>query len=310
MDNKALADFVKAEVSKVTAAINKLILKLSAPREQDETSIAPHDNPSNEANSTPGEPLIIPPTPANARHSKGAADDRHPRRTTKRRISRQFKRIFLKKDRLERGAFIAGIAYAIVTILQWRAMEHSNTLNRTATELSNRAYIAVSRVEIFFDDPTNILLKAIIQNTGRVPSAGLTVGWQFVTQPRVANANQFYVDRGNRQTSTVTAENAFGGSETIVPPGASDYFVLIQIPESVVAKIKGVPVGGTNVMLAGEVYYGTGFGGIDNADFCFNLQPLPKATWVPCQFGPPGGLDTYGMKNRYNAEKEKTSRGK
>jgi hypothetical protein len=54
MDNKALADFIRTELSKVTSAINRLVLKMDTPREQNKTTISPQHTPEEESHTTEG----------------------------------------------------------------------------------------------------------------------------------------------------------------------------------------------------------------------------------------------------------------
>jgi hypothetical protein len=123
MDNRALADFIRTELSKVTSAISKLAVKISAladnPREQKPETIAPKQTAADKAEDSKARVPIVSPAPANPREPNRGTRPRFPRRTFRRRVWRQFKRIFCKKDRWERIGIAFGIAYAITTILQW-----------------------------------------------------------------------------------------------------------------------------------------------------------------------------------------------
>jgi hypothetical protein len=66
MDNKALADFTRGEISKVLKAIDKVLLKVSeridAPREKNAESEGPRDTANHQDEDAPGQ------TPLKAQH--------------------------------------------------------------------------------------------------------------------------------------------------------------------------------------------------------------------------------------------------
>lgn len=119
MDNKALADFVKLEVSKVISAIDKLSLKITQIRKHDETGVAPKQATDKTYDTAKVAVPIVSPAPTNSAKTGDGTENRGPRRTLRRKIWRQAKRIFFKKDRLERIGLIAGITYAAVTFAMW-----------------------------------------------------------------------------------------------------------------------------------------------------------------------------------------------
>jgi hypothetical protein len=136
MDNKALADFVRLEISKVVAAINKLTLKIHDPRQYTQTSEKQNETTTQHQEGVLVASSISPP-PTDSRYPSDRNKNPKPRRTITRKAWRWFKRIFLKKDRLERIGLIAGIVYAAVTVIQWRDLRHNFMIEQ-------RAWIQVS----------------------------------------------------------------------------------------------------------------------------------------------------------------------
>jgi hypothetical protein len=277
MDNKDLANFIKLELSKVTNAINNLIPKLSAPGKQDQASITPQQAPSNKSHSAPGEPLLVPPTPANTSNTKKSTDKPNPRRTLGRTIWRQTKRIFFKKDRLERIGLIAGIIYALVTALQWQDLRH----NFMVTE---RAYVRVGRVESTYNNEGDTTVKLFLENSGHVPSVGLK--GEVNSAVGMGKLSKFY----------------FGGDLTKIFPGSSSYFFPFGIYNLTEERMKSLP-GPFGIWVTGEITYGDGFGHSVHEPFCFNFQ-MRLATWMACEIGssPDRYVEEYRKKNMFKYE--------
>jgi hypothetical protein len=107
MDNKTLADFIRTELSKVTSAINRLVLKMDTPREQNKTTISPQHTPEQESNTTEGKM----PTSAEVKPAPNNADQ--PERPW-------YKTMGGWKTLLECIAIPCAIGYAFITYFQWR----------------------------------------------------------------------------------------------------------------------------------------------------------------------------------------------
>lgn len=174
MDNKALADFIRYELSKVISALNKLTLKINGPRKDGETTVRPQQT-SADANQQPQIPVLaVSPAPAHANETRTQTKKSQPRRSRIRRVWRQSKRIFFKKDRLERAAFLAGIVYAVVTVVEWRDLRHN-------FEIDQRAWIQIAQglpatvTEDIVVDRMPITLK----NVGKNPAFQTLVDAQF-----------------------------------------------------------------------------------------------------------------------------------
>jgi hypothetical protein len=170
MDNKELARFVKDELAKVISAVHALVtkidsfgLKLGTPREQDETGIKPKADASDKGHDTPRTPLVVPPTPTDSSHPKTTANKGHPRRTFRRKVWRQTKRIFFKKDRLERIGLIAGIIYAAVTVIQWRDLQHNFAADQRSWLKLGYSYPSLATTSIWESGIT-------ITNVGKSPA--------------------------------------------------------------------------------------------------------------------------------------------
>lgn len=109
MDNKALAELIRSELSKVHAAIDKLFLwlKSSAPREQNQKPPNPKDHTEQEGDRAigqPGTPPKVNPSPTDTPKSEQG----------------RYKTVEWWKPRLEVVALMFGIGYAIVTYCMWR----------------------------------------------------------------------------------------------------------------------------------------------------------------------------------------------
>src|SRR2546422_7299871 len=98
-------------LSKLEKAVHRLE-SIYAPRKQDKAGIPPKTASSEERDCAPREPPVVSPAPANS-NPKNTGDNSAPRRNFSRRGWRQIKRIFLKRDRLERLGILFGIAYAV-----------------------------------------------------------------------------------------------------------------------------------------------------------------------------------------------------
>jgi hypothetical protein len=287
MDNKALADLVRTELSKVTSAIYRLGVKISeltnTPREYHKEGVTPQQASHNKDDSTPGKMFTLSPTPTNPHNPKHRANPRFPRRTVKRRVWRQVKRIFFKKDRLERAGILFGIAYAVTTVLQWRTMIAANEVSAKTLEISNRAYVSIVRVEPNSSDALS--LRLIVQNAGHIPSSG------FAAEV-VSSVDQW---DGTKQFSPEPQANRmYGGTETNIPPGAGDYSIDFRLPESFAKYREMIPSEHAIFTVVGQVDYGTGFRNragedlMDASNFCFmygGSQSAEKITWHPCALG-------------------------
>jgi hypothetical protein len=109
MDNKALADFIRVELSSVTSALNKLAAKIATlvngPRKLDETGIAPQNTHENEGNPAGGELL------SSAHIAPAPCDSKKPQESW-------YKRMEGWKTALEIAAIPFAIGYAFVTYFQ------------------------------------------------------------------------------------------------------------------------------------------------------------------------------------------------
>ena len=169
MDNKALADFVRVELSKVVSAINKLSLKISDQRQQRHTGIEPQHTTSDEHAGGPPESVITPP-PADTTKTKKPDDYRYPRRSRRTKVWRQFKRVFLKKDRLERVGILFGIAYASATIWQWQDLRHNFMVEQ-------RAWIRVKHAQFGKINEDTVIdgWPLTVSNVGKSPALRIYV---------------------------------------------------------------------------------------------------------------------------------------
>lgn len=162
MDNKALADFIRLEISRLSATINKLVHLLNTPGKQNPTSIASEGAAEDEGDRAPGTTSVVAPRPANPDKTKKSRRYAAPRRTLKWKAWRWTRRIFLKKDRLERVGICFGVAYAIVTIIQWRDL-------RQNFKIDQRAWVSIG-----FALPATITPNASVvveaKNVGKSPA--------------------------------------------------------------------------------------------------------------------------------------------
>ncbi|GEM_PF-3786025 len=176
MDNKALAQFIKTELSRAISRIETLVLKVGHPRQQDETRAEPAHGTDNQRSDT--RPAVPAPAPANSKQSKRSVNTPRPRRKITIRLWRQFKRLFLKKDRLERVAFIAGISYAAVTFVQWRDLRHNFAADQ-------RAWIRVE-INMPVTLTSDFAILGQMRNVGKSPAS--KVDGQIVVQ--IVNADE------------------------------------------------------------------------------------------------------------------------
>src|ERR1017187_1018967 len=136
MTNDELGRIVKTELGKIITVLNQILIKLGGladtPRKQDETRIGPQKNSQDKHDAAPEQILAVTPSPTDTNQAKQPANASPPRRTFGRRVWRQTKRIFLKKDRLERVGIMFGVAYAVTTILQWHDLRHNFEVDQRA----------------------------------------------------------------------------------------------------------------------------------------------------------------------------------
>ena len=122
MDNKALAEFIRTELSKVISAVNKLAIKIAslhAPREQNDASPTPHHATTHENNTASRESTLltqVPPAPSNSPQTQ----------------ERWYKTLDGWKAALEIVAIPFAIGYAIVTGLQWYDLRHNFQVDERA----------------------------------------------------------------------------------------------------------------------------------------------------------------------------------
>jgi len=146
-------------VSNLERAIHRLE-SICSPRKQNQAGISPQAASGQEGSSAPGEIPSILPTPAHTNNPQKSGDKPSPRRKFRTRVWRQIKRMFLKRDRLERVGILFGIIYAVTTLLQWRDLRHN-------FEVEQRAWLKVTFGWPI--KPTSIVL-AHIENVGKSPA--------------------------------------------------------------------------------------------------------------------------------------------
>jgi hypothetical protein len=129
MDNAA-KDFAH----KIIAQLEKIheALLTGPPRQQNKASVGPKTATENKGDSAPRRALVVSPPPKDTNEPKNTRNGPAPRRKIGKRVWRWTKRIFLKKDRLEKVGITAGIVYAIVTVFQWRDLRRNFTIDQRA----------------------------------------------------------------------------------------------------------------------------------------------------------------------------------
>jgi hypothetical protein len=150
--------------------IDKEIHKLKsphAPGKQHPAEVSPEQASTNQGEPTPRSSLAIPPSPASPNQPKQSAQTRTPRRNFGRRVWRWIKRIFLKRDRLERIGILFGVAYAITTILQWRDLRRNFVTDE-------RAWVNIAPLEQLTTMPVDsvqaLIINARMVNSGKTPA--------------------------------------------------------------------------------------------------------------------------------------------
>jgi hypothetical protein len=176
VDNKALAGIIRVEVAKITSAMNKLSSKVDAIIQVAELR-EKHEEPKSEqrgshgyGDSTQSSMSGIVPSPTSSNKPKNSTYSHNPRRRA-RRTWRFFKRIFLKRDYLERLAFIAGITYAVVTVFQW----HDANRNFVIEERAWLSLVGISQPELKDGKAVTSVSKVVIGNTGKTPAKSVYI---------------------------------------------------------------------------------------------------------------------------------------
>ena len=229
MDNKALAALIKTELSKVTSAINKLVLKvnsLGAPWKDDQASIGPQDTASKENNSTGGKSTIAPhvdPSPSNSQQAKQP----------------WYKTMSGWKALLEVIAIPCAIGYAVVTYFQWRDIRHN-------FEADQRAWIRVQWM--ISDDPAS-RVKMRVTNTGKTPA--------FATHTDAV----FEIVNRNAVPSLSLSQNHTRNDSPPLFPGDDDGFEVYRPIELTTAERQDLIDGRSYLAIFGLVIYGDQFGG-------------------------------------------------
>jgi len=171
-------------VTDLERAVHKLE-SINTPRKQDPASIGPQPASKNESVDTPGLAALVPPTPANPKKAKQSGETRRPWR---KRLWRWIKRIFLKRDRLEKIGIMAGIIYAVVTVAQWRDLRHNFEVDQRAW-LKAETGLPVTLAENMSLDKLPITIK----NVGKSPALRSIADAAFDVIPR-ANAPSLTFD--------------------------------------------------------------------------------------------------------------------
>jgi len=200
------------------------------------------------------------------------------------------------------GGVIVLIIYASITAFQWSAMLEANRLSRQAFEVSNRAYVYISAIEMYSQDPTSNSVKVTIGNSGHVPSVGFAIEAKGVmgmpeALPGPGRPLHF----------------SWGGEETIIPPSTNNYSVVRKIPPFIKSDLDVLESGHSIAMLNGHVYYGNGFGRIEETPFCFLYYSHPRVGWTPCPLSSnddfaketTGGNQASGMIELYKKQPKK-----
>ena len=138
-----------------------------APGKQHPAEISPEAASHNEGELTPRSSLAIPPPPTNSNQPKQSAHTRTPRRKFRIKVWRWIKRIFLKRDRLERIGILFGVAYAITTILQWRDLKHNFVTDERAW-VNIAPLVQLDRMPV--DRVQALSVDARMVNSGKTPA--------------------------------------------------------------------------------------------------------------------------------------------
>jgi len=157
MDNKALADFIRTEFSKLKNSIDKLVIRIASlhtPGKQDSAGIAPQSDANNENDPARRESAFhaqVPPAPGNTQQSNNP----------------WYKTLNGWKTVLEIAALPFAISYAVVTYFQWKDL-------RDHFEIEQRAWIKVECSLLGEEIPrTTVPMK--ITNFGKSPTLRVVV---------------------------------------------------------------------------------------------------------------------------------------
>ena len=125
------AEQIKA-LNKRVSALEKKLQGVGPPGQQHKTGTGPQEAPESKSDNAPGHGLGVAPSPTYTNNSKHATSARPQRWKLRHRVWRQVRRLFLKKDRLERIGIVFGIIYAIITFWQWRDLRHNFLVEQRA----------------------------------------------------------------------------------------------------------------------------------------------------------------------------------
>jgi len=131
-------------------------------------SVTPQHNSKEDSPSTEDRVAAIPPPTKNTSETKNRRQPSYPRRTLSKKAWRLIKRVFLKKDRLEKLGIAAGVVYAVITIIQWRDLRRNFAYEQ-------RSWIKVDYLVPLKLDPS-ASIQVILHNVGKSPALRLEGG--------------------------------------------------------------------------------------------------------------------------------------
>jgi hypothetical protein len=171
MDNKALANFVRTEVAKITSAMAKVNQTFTSligeMREQNKKAIYPEHDTNRKDESPQQGVALVSPTPEDPTRAENSTSPARPRRSIRRKITRGAKRIFLKKDRMEKIGILFAMGYAVVNFLQWHDANRNFRIDQRCWEKIEVIRNAGSKIAIDWAAGKQITVPLRISNSGK-----------------------------------------------------------------------------------------------------------------------------------------------
>lgn len=236
---------LKTQVERNAAEFHKLLR--DAPWKQYDAGVERQHAAADKCDSTPRQPSPVAPAPKDSKKTQKSANSATPRRPFGKRVGRWIKRIFLKKDGLERLGIAAGILYAAVTLIQWRDLRHN-------FKVDQRAWIGITRIDASLDPdkPTNLLVH--VSNSGKTPALN-------------ARSNHFVecIPNGSSPQFGESERNATARSDQV--PGSERILTHVNICYNP-KRVRDVLDGNLALYVYGTIWYEDIFGDTHKTTFC------------------------------------------